>query len=179
MPASFPPLRFSNAAIFLNGFMGSGKSYWGKIWSEHYQLAFYDLDLMIENNQNLSINEIFQQKGEPYFRSAETGQLRAFEFKSNFIVACGGGTACFNNNMEWMNKHGVTLFLNPSVKTIVSRLQADPASRPLINNLDHGELLLFAERKLGERNKYYMKSNFILAEENINLHSLDLILRNK
>ncbi|HEX2683637.1 MAG TPA: shikimate kinase, partial [Ferruginibacter sp.] len=97
--------------IFLVGFMGSGKTYWGRIWAQAYQLAFYDLDEVIEQDQGKTVAEIFKTYGEDRFRQIEAGTLRSFSEKNNCIVACGGGTPCFHDNMQWMNEQGTTVYL--------------------------------------------------------------------
>ena len=97
--------------IFLTGFMGSGKTYWGRIWSRQLGLDFYDLDELIEKKEGKTISTIFEKEGEDHFRKLEATALKAFAETENGIIACGGGTACFNDNMQWMNEQGVTVFL--------------------------------------------------------------------
>ncbi len=81
--------RIMNSKIFLIGFMGSGKTHWGKIWAKKNELTFFDLDEEIENTVNESVAHIFDSKGEEYFRESERDHLRGFETKNNFILACG------------------------------------------------------------------------------------------
>lgn len=97
--------------IFIIGFMGSGKTYWGKKWARQSGLAFFDLDEEIEKQEGKTIAAIFEEDGEDYFRKIEATALRAFTNNKNCLISCGGGTACFNNNMQWMNEHGATLYL--------------------------------------------------------------------
>ena len=75
--------------------MGSGKTYWGKLWAERTGLDFYDLDDMVEEEQGKIVAEIFVEKGEDHFRNLETNTLRSLSNKNNIIVACGGGTPCY------------------------------------------------------------------------------------
>jgi shikimate kinase len=93
--------------IFLIGYSGVGKTYWGKLWSELSGLTFYDLDDMVEEQNEKTISEIFASDGEEHFRNLETAALRTFVNSKNVIVATGGGTPCFNNNISWMNKNGL------------------------------------------------------------------------
>ena len=153
--------------IFLIGFMGSGKTYWGKIWAENALLDFYDLDEEIESAEGMAVSEIFRQKDEAYFRNAETDSLKAFASKDNLILACGGGTPCFHNNMKWMNAHGTTVYLDASPQTIYNRVAAEKNKRPLIERIGDAELLSFIEHKLKEREPFYKQANIILPAEEL------------
>lgn len=108
---------------FLLGLPGSGKSHWGKIWSQKLNLPFFDLDDIIQNNEGQSIKDIFQTEGEEYFRNLETFYLKKLidNYKA-FLLSTGGGTPCFNDNMKLMNEKGVTLFLNPPVEETANRI---------------------------------------------------------
>lgn len=161
--------------IFLIGFMGSGKTYWGRRWAAKYDLSFTDLDQLIEQEQDNTITGIFEQKGEDYFRSIETNCLQNASTKASFIMACGGGTACFNDNMQWMNKQGITIYLSASPQTIFLRLLPEINSRPLINKLPEGELLSFIELKLKEREPFYRQAKIILPVDELSDDSLSII----
>ncbi|HUZ57767.1 MAG TPA: shikimate kinase, partial [Hanamia sp.] len=86
--------------IFLIGFMGSGKSHWGRIWASKTGYTFYDLDEEIEKTSKKSVEEIFKKYGEGKFREMESTHLKKFENKKKCLVACGGGSPCFFDNME-------------------------------------------------------------------------------
>jgi shikimate kinase len=105
--------------FFLIGFMGSGKSHWGKLWAAEYKLGFIDMDEEIEIRERKSVSEIFDSKGEDYFRSVEAGLLRTYEEIGSSIIACGGGTPCFHNNLKWMNEHGLTIYLSATPEQIL------------------------------------------------------------
>ena len=93
--------------IFLIGFMGSGKTYWGKKLSEKLSLPFFDLDEQVEAQEEKPINEIFAEKGEEYFRQLEKETLHIItESHESLIIATGGGTPCYFNNIEYMKKEG-------------------------------------------------------------------------
>src|SRR4029078_10045406 len=97
--------------IFLLGFMGSGKSYWGRQLSQKLLIPYFDLDEQIVNNEGASINEIFDKKGEEYFRLLEKDTLHIItESRESMIMACGGGTPCFFNNIEYMKQAGTTVW---------------------------------------------------------------------
>lgn len=155
--------------------MGSGKSYWGKVWGDKYGLNFYDLDEIIEEMEGLTINEIFAQKGEAYFRAIESKALKTFAFQDNYLLACGGGTPCFFDNIDWMNDHGITIFLDTSPETILQRLSAESSQRPLIKQMNSEEIIDFTKDKIAERSSYYLRSAFILPESKQNHTSLSIL----
>ncbi len=154
--------------IFLVGFMGSGKTFWGRAWAQKYNLHFYDLDEVIESAEQKSVATIFEQQGEAYFRAIEQATLQTFSEKDNCIIACGGGTACFNDNMQWMNEQGKTVYLSATPQYIFDRLMDEQEKRPLINKLNKTELLFFIEQTLKERESFYRQAKFILPVGELN-----------
>jgi shikimate kinase len=152
--------------IFLVGFMGSGKTHWGRIWSSLHSFSFVDLDHSIEKEEGKSIAKIFEEQGEHHFRQLETTMLRSFEEHQNMIIACGGGTPCFNNNMQWMNEHGITVYLKATPKQLAVRLAKEQEQRPLLHSIDKHELENFIEQKLIEREPFYNQAQIILDEVN-------------
>ena len=157
---------------FLIGFMGSGKTHWGKIWAAKHRIAFIDLDEAVETAERKTVAEIFETKGEAYFRELEAQTLRRFTFLGNTIIACGGGTPCFNDNMEWMNKRGTTVYITCTPEEILRRLQnTERKKRPLLNKLNQAELLFFIEQKLKERQPFYTQAKVVLANSKITENS--------
>lgn len=148
--------------FFLNGFMGCGKTHWGKIWAAAYKVGFLDLDEEIEIRERKSVVDIFETKGETYFRSVEAALLREYTNLPTTIVACGGGTPCFNDNIDWMNENGISVYINCKPEEILRRLIKGQQQRPLINKLNQAELLFFIEKKLKERTPFYTKANIIV-----------------
>src|SRR2546423_9885228 len=110
------------ACFFLIGFMGSGKTYWGKKWAEKSGIDYFDVDEIVEQEQGKTIAQIFEQDGEDKFRELETIALRSFAGKKNMIIATGGGTPCFNNNINWMNENGTSVYLQSAPENILKRL---------------------------------------------------------
>lgn len=153
---------------FLIGFMGSGKTHWGRIWAAKHKIAFLDLDEQIEIAERKSVAEIFETKGEEYFRDVEAKTLRERIFLSDTIVACGGGTPCFHNNMEWMNRHGTTVYITSTPEEILRRINSSAkARRPLLNKVNQAELLFFIQQKLKERQPFYGQAKVVLANSKI------------
>lgn len=151
--------------IFLVGFMGCGKTYWGRKWSQQYKLPFYDLDEEIEKAEKKTIAAIFEKYGEEFFRKVEADAVRSFSEKVNCIIACGGGTPCFADNMLWMNNNGTTVYLSASPQCIYQRLIDEKNKRPLVKNLNGQELLSYIEEKLQERELYYRQASVILQAD--------------
>ena len=163
--------------IFLIGFMGAGKSFLGKLWSEMHVIPFYDLDTLIEEEERKSVKNIFEVFGEDYFREREAAVLRNTDRFENCIIACGGGTPCFFDNMQWMNKNGLTVFLNESESNIYDHLKKDDKVRPLINDHDEEELQLFIKNKLQSRIAFYNQSKLILQRNQLNKEGFLIILK--
>lgn len=161
--------------IFLLGFMGAGKSYWGKQLAEHWQLPYYDLDEVIVEAEEMAISDIFATKGEDYFRERESMLLRELSRQEKLLISCGGGTPCFQDNMDFMNERGITIWINPSVQVMVERLQRKKYKRPLIADLEDEDLVGFVEKKLAERLPFYQQSKYIISSDTI---SLDTFTKN-
>ena len=159
--------------IFLIGFMGTGKSHWGIIWAARHHYNFIDLDDALEQEEQSSVTDIFETKGEDYFRQKEAIMLRSLDKHSNVIVACGGGTACFFENISWMKGHGTTVCLEAPPATILNNILTQESKRPLVKNLNEAELLFFIEQKLKERNEYYSQAHFTLQAEELTDKSID------
>ena len=165
-------LDISKQNFFLIGFMGSGKTYCGKIWAKKNKLAFYDLDVKIEKASRMKINDIFEKKGEEKFREMERYHLRKFENKKNFLLACGGGTPCFFDNMEWMKREGKVFYLKATPELIVDQLMYETAHRPVIKDVMPGELLPFIQKKLLEREHYYLQAHHVINVDELDENSL-------
>lgn len=167
--------------IFLIGFMGSGKTHWGKLLAEKLQLTFFDLDTVITEKENKTISDIFADKGEEYFRYKEKDVLEELvKENENFILSSGGGTPCFFNNIKFMKKNGRVVWLNTSVEILKQRLLKERMSRPLIRNIGEDQLKAYIIRKLGERKMYYEQADVMVNEEGILLQPLiELLLKNE
>lgn len=157
--------------ISLVGLPGSGKSYWGKLISQHLDLPFFDLDKVIEEREWSSIPEIFEEKGEIYFRQLEHDCLKQqIQSLEPFVLSTGGGTPCFHGNMELLVKHTDTIYLNESVESIALRLMQEPDSRPLLKGVrTTGDLEAKLNDLLSEREKYYRKANYVVQNKVLQL----------
>ncbi|HNZ43738.1 MAG TPA: shikimate kinase [Bacteroidales bacterium] len=147
--------------IFLTGFMGCGKSSIGLKLAQKISAPFIDMDEQIESRSGKSITEIFHSQGESVFREMEKEVItQLVKSRDNIVVATGGGTACFFDNMEVMNKNGISVYIKTSPELLFSRLKDDARNRPLLTG--QKDLKTFITKKLAERKKYYKKSKYII-----------------
>jgi shikimate kinase len=160
-------IQIGGMKIFLIGLMGSGKSYWTKQLAKKYKTGGYDLDYLIEVKEEKTIAEIFAEDGEDYFRKIESTVLKWFAEKKTYVLATGGGAPCFFDNMSWMNKQGVTIWLDEPLPVIAERLAPEKAHRPLIAKLSDTELLSFLEKQRETRLAFYSSAQIHLQDETI------------
>lgn len=135
--------------------MGSGKTTLGTAVSRRAGIPFIDLDHYIEQCQGMSVRDIFSINGEDGFRQLEREALTELAGRENLLVACGGGTPCFYDNMSLMNASGTTVFLETPAETLRRRLSAGRDTRPLIAAMDDGALLGFINETMERRMPYY------------------------
>ncbi len=149
--------------------MGSGKTTIGKKLANRLLYDFIDSDEEIEKNENQSISEIFDEKGESYFRKLETDFLLNFN-SQNKVISLGGGTPCFNNNMEIINKKGISVYLKLPVETIHRRLMDSKNKRPLIEQFKENPEALKKqiESMIREREIQYEKASIKIDALNMN-----------
>jgi shikimate kinase len=159
--------------IFLLGFMGSGKTYWGRQLSQKLQVPFFDLDEQIVNAEGRSINEIFDSSGEEYFRLLEKDTLHIItESHDSMVMACGGGTPCYFNNIEYMNREGTTIWLDVPIQVLYERLLKERSRRPLLKDLSDHQVRAFIIKKFSDRKIYYEQAEIVVNEDPILLDSL-------
>ena len=168
------PLRGTGGfRIFLLGFMGCGKTHWGKQLSQKLQIPFFDLDEKIVEKEEKSINQIFAEEGEEYFRLLEKDVLHLLtESHDSFVMACGGGTPCFFNNIEYMKSKGTTVWLGCSVDCLFGRLVKEREHRPLIRELDDQQLRSYIIKKFGDRRIFFQQAHITVNTENLTLNGL-------
>jgi shikimate kinase len=141
--------------------MGCGKSTLGRKWAKEIGWDFIDLDSYIEEKEGKSISKVFEDCGESYFRRIETKSLKDIIKLNSCIVSCGGGTPCFNNNMEMLTLAGCSIYMKVSVKILFDRLKSEKSKRPLIANMTDDQMLEFINYKLKQRSLFYEQSSHI------------------
>lgn len=162
--------------IYLIGFMGAGKTHWGKIWADHLQLKFLDLDTLVEEKAGLSIDEVFKLQGESEFRKIEQTCLYETEMQNHAIFALGGGTPCYQNNMEWINEHGISVWLDASPEILAIRIESDHNQRPLLGNKKGVMLLNQIVRMLESRAATYQKAQIRINADLLHIEDLSVQL---
>ena len=151
--------------IVLLGYMASGKSEIGKLVSKKMNLPFFDLDYLIENELSKSINQIFEEKGEIFFRKKEH-EVFVAKIKTNesYVLSLGGGTPCYANNHELLKNDGITsIYLKASIATLAERLKRNTTKRPLLQNLSESELSDYIAKHLFDRSFYYNQAKFTIT----------------
>ncbi|RZA03799.1 MAG: shikimate kinase [Sphingobacteriaceae bacterium] len=144
--------------IFLIGFMGCGKTTWGKKLAAHLGYEFIDLDHLLQDKVGSTIAEYFAAHGEDAFRKLESSLLKETDYPENTIVSTGGGLPCFFDNLQWMNTYGKTLYIKLSPKTLAERLENSKTIRPVLQGKKGDELVAFITEKLAEREDYYLQA---------------------
>lgn len=156
-------------SIVLMGYMGSGKSLIASLLAKKLKLVHIDLDQYITEKEQLSIPEIFKNKGEIFFRKKEISYLNELlQDKSPKILSLGGGTPCFGNTIELIKNAPNTnsIYLSASYKTLTERLFKEKEKRPLISHLNSKAALEeFIRKHLFERSFYYRQAAIIIDSD--------------
>jgi shikimate kinase len=146
--------------IFLIGFMGAGKSALGKGLAAELGLKFIDLDKEIEKHFSKDVAAIFATEGEDVFRDTESQKLAEVIEGDDFVLATGGGTPCFGDNMQQMKESGTTIYLKMSTDHLVQRLEPESDTRPLLGGKKGHELWTLVHELLQEREPDYLKADY-------------------
>ncbi len=144
--------------IFLVGYMGSGKTTLGRAFAKATGLSFIDLDWYIEERSHHTIAQLFSEEGEEGFRLLERRILHEVAEFEDVVVACGGGTPCYSDNMDFMNEAGTTVFLDASQDALYRRLRIASAGRPLLKGKSDSELQDFIKAGVQSRMCWYGKA---------------------
>lgn len=141
--------------IYLLGFMASGKTSIGKRVAKQLNYEFIDLDDYLEEKNGKSITGIFKEDGEDVFRKLEKEALHDTFKMENIVIAAGGGTPCFFDNIEQINKNGISLYLKRSVDFFVTKLLTSKTVRPLVLGKSKKELKKYIQKTLDYRKQFY------------------------
>lgn len=162
--------------VFLVGFMGCGKSTKAKQLAHRLDCPVIDLDAVMVAREGQSIADYFASHGEAAFRELESQTLKTYAYPETCIVATGGGLPCFFDNMDWMNAHGITVYLQMTPPQLVSRLH-NREKRPLLKGMDDEQLLEFIIKKLDERNAFYNQAKVIVNAFDLDAEKLEEAIR--
>jgi shikimate kinase len=163
--------------VYLLGFMGSGKTTAGKRLSTSMGWDFIDLDRKIEESAGKTIPGIFSQDGEEAFRKIESEVLKSIQPAEGTIISTGGGTPCHGDNMEFMLKNGITVYLKMTPGQLAHRLMESSGDRPLIKNIPDEGLPEYIEKILAIREKWYMQAEIIVQGINLDINQLQLSIK--
>ncbi len=148
--------------IILVGYMGSGKTTMGKALSKDTGMMFYDLDWYIESRMHKSVSQIFAEKGEEGFRKIEYNMLHEVAEFEDVIISCGGGTPCFFDNMDYLNRQGDVIYLKADPETLYKHLLMAKVERPLLKGKSADELIAYITQHLQQRAPFYEKARHTL-----------------
>jgi shikimate kinase len=166
--------------VFLIGFMGVGKTTIGKRLAAHLDVKFIDTDQLLEQQFQCSIAEFFERNGEEVFRIKEHELIISLTQQvNNAVISVGGGLPCFYDNMEIMNKSGITLYLHRPAKELFQRLKQGKHKRPLLANKSDEELIAFIMDTLAQRETYYLQAHHKLNREEQDVQSIAALLRKR
>lgn len=146
--------------IFLTGYMGAGKTTLGKAFAREMKVPFIDLDWYIEERFHKTIRELFAERGEASFRELERNMLHEVGEFEDVVISTGGGTPCFFDNMEYMNAHGQTVFLDVDVEILFRRLRIAKQQRPILQGKNDDELRAFIVEALEKRAPFYSQARY-------------------
>lgn len=143
--------------------MGCGKTTLGKKLASKTGFTFIDLDKIIETTAGKTIPQYFTEHGEAAFREMERNVLQTTDFSENSIIATGGGAPCYFDNMDWMNKEGLTVYISLPPAALASRLEKADEVRPVLKDHKGEALIQFIADKLNEREPFYSKAQVIAS----------------
>ncbi len=159
MPATNYKQQETNR-IYLIGMMGVGKTTKGKKIAQLLGYSFLDLDKEIEKQSKSTIQKIFEEKGEQYFRKLESEVLRSIE-KNNIVIATGGGTPCYFENMSYIKNTGISIYLKAKTGLILQRISRNTDKRPLLKGMEIDQIRSFIDQKIMEREPFYLESDLL------------------
>lgn len=158
--------------IVLLGYMGSGKTTIGHRLANELKLPFWDLDEVIGQMFGMSVQYMITRKGELYFRECEQKALKVVIANQAYILATGGGTPCYYNNLEVIKNSSTSIYLQCNPGTLAERLVPEKQNRPLIADIEDDFMTEFIAKHLFERNPYYQQAHYTIDANN----SPDIVL---
>ena len=152
--------------------MGAGKSTTSRRLAQRLGWEAVDTDDLFEAKYKISVCDFFQKYDEPLYRKLESEVLKETATLENVVVATGGGTACYFDNMDWMNAHGLTVFLRISEQAVVDRLVHAKRKRPLAVGKSEEELAEFVKNHYAERMPFYEQARITVKAEDLDIDNL-------
>ena len=165
--------------IYLVGYMGAGKTTAAKRLANRLGWEVVDTDALFEEKYRISVDDFFQKYDEPLYRKLESEILKSTESLEHTVISTGGGTACYFDNMDWMNQHGLTVFLSISPKAAVDRVIHSRHKRPLARGKTEAELMEFVSQHYAARMPFYERAQITVKSEDFDLEGLMLLIENQ
>ena len=164
--------------LYLIGYMGTGKSTLGRKIAKRTELPFFDTDKMVEEAEGATVADIITFAGEEYFRKAERRALEQTAEVESAVVSTGGGLPIWGDNMEWIEAHGVSIYLQRAPEQILSRLSPHGRQkRPKLRGLNDEELVAFMTANMAEREPFYSQAKYCVdCVERSDAELIDYIL---
>lgn len=158
--------------IYLVGYMGSGKSTIGRLLAASLGISWIDLDNEFEDRYKIGVPDFFSKYGEIAFRELEKKLLEEFSQIQNVVVSTGGGTPCFFDNMNLINRTGYSVYLEASPALLLSRIELSARKRPLFQQMKGNDLSKNLENHLESRKPYYEKAKLVVQAENPDIEEM-------
>ena len=158
--------------IYFVGYMGAGKTTTARRLAQRLGWDVVDTDDLFEEKYKISVCDFFNKYDEDLYRKLESEVLKSTESMENVVISTGGGTACYFDNMDWMNQHGATVFLRISQKAVVDRLLHAKRKRPLSIGKSEDELTVFVEQHYTSRLPFYEQARITVKSEDLDLDNL-------
>lgn len=158
--------------IALIGYMGAGKTHMGRALAAHLKRPFFDLDGVVGQMCGCNQSDLMRRKGEMAFREAENKALQMVLSKDNFVLACGGGTPAYYDNIDLLTSEAKVVYLDCKIPTLAKRLLPEKTQRPLIEKIEDEELEEFIAKHLFERRPYYEKAHIRVAADELTIEEL-------
>lgn len=169
----------SKMKIYLIGYMASGKTRFGKALSTQTGYPFFDLDELFEERYRITVFDFFEKYKEESFRKIEQELLLETMNYQDAVIATGGGTPCFFNNMEFIKQNGISIYLKLDLLMLVNRLASVKKKRPLLKDKTNEELELFIRAQMAEREIFYQQADYIIEAKKIDMPSILSMLSGK
>ncbi len=166
-----------SSVIYLIGFSTSGKSTLGKIIADKLNYHFIDLDEAITQQQGKSINALFDEFGEEGFRKIEQQLLVNTIFLTETVIACGGGTPCYSDNMEFLLRNGTVIYLQVDESDLLERMLNNTAERPLFKGKSNEEIASHINKLLTARKEFYERANYTIKNNSNEESAISSILK--
>jgi shikimate kinase len=171
--------NFTAMRIYLIGYMASGKSNFGRLLAEHLGFVFLDLDCLFEQRFRISVIDFFTKYDEAGFRKIEQSLLHETRNHDDVVIATGGGTPCFFDNMQFIRESGISVYLQWEISALIDRLRNVKLKRPLLQGIPAAELEERVSMQIDQRKSYYELADITVDGANLNLEKIIGLIRNR